>query len=125
MLKGELRDSGIVKSGFEYMVDLARWYTRTSADHPMGFFQIGGGISGDFAICVVPMLKLDYGREQTDAWAYFAQITDAVESYGGYSGAGGSEKITWSKLTKETPRFMIQSDASIVCPLVFAYVLGW
>ena len=26
--------------------------------------------------------------------------------------------------TKETPKFIIESDASIVAPLMFAYILG-
>lgn len=126
MLKDDIRDPSIIKTGFEYMVDLARWYVYTSnEDRPIGFFQIGGGLAGDFAICCVPLLKLDYGREQTPEWSYFCQITDAVESYGGYSGASAAEKNSWRKLNLDTKRFMIQSDASICAPLIFASVLGW
>ena len=29
------------------------------------------------------------------------------------------------KLAPETPRFIVESDASIVAPLIFARVLGW
>jgi predicted ribosome quality control (RQC) complex YloA/Tae2 family protein len=29
------------------------------------------------------------------------------------------------KLSKDTPRFIVESDATIVAPLIFAYVLGW
>ncbi len=125
MLKGEIHNPSLVKSGFDYMVHLAQWYTRTAADRPMGFFQIGGGLAGDFAICVVPLLKLDYGREHTPAWSYFCQISDALESYGGYSGASDREKQSWRKLNVDTKRYMIQSDASICAPLIFARVLGW
>jgi deoxyhypusine synthase len=35
-----------------------------------------------------------------------------------------NEKITWGKLSADTPKFMIESDATIVAPLIFAYVLG-
>jgi len=35
-----------------------------------------------------------------------------------------NEKITWGKLGVTTPKFIIESDASIVAPLVFALVLG-
>ncbi|MBV9492292.1 MAG: deoxyhypusine synthase family protein, partial [Verrucomicrobia bacterium] len=42
-----------------------------------------------------------------------------------YSGAVPNEKITWGKLSLETPKFVIESDATIVAPLVFAWVLGW
>ena len=103
---------------------LCDWYRKTSAEHPIGFFQIGGGIAGDFSICVVPMMRQDL-QEDIPLWSYFCQISDAVTSYGGYSGAVPNEKITWEKLAPETPKFMIQSDASIVAPLIFAYVLGW
>ena len=107
------------------MIELANWYTKTSATASVGFFQIGGGIAGDFPICVVPMLHQDLGRENVPVWGYFCQISDSTTSYGSYSGAVPNEKITWGKLDVETPKFIIESDASIVAPLVFAYVLGW
>ena len=97
----------------------------TSATSPIGFFQIGGGIAGDFPICVVPMLHQDLRREGVPLWAYFCQISDSTTSLGSYSGAVPNEKITWGKLAEDTPSFIIESDATIVAPLVFAYVLGW
>ncbi len=115
----------IVKSGIEYMIWLADWYT-TSSQHPgIGFFQIGGGIAGDFPICVVPMLHQDLKRKAIPVWSYFCQISDSTTSYGSYSGAVPNEKITWGKLSAETPKFIIESDASIVAPLIFAHILGW
>jgi deoxyhypusine synthase len=104
------------------MIDLARWYEE-GQDISTGFFQIGGGIAGDFPICVVPMLNQDLGKD-VPLWGYFAQISDSTTSYGSYSGAVPNEKITWGKLSAETPRFIIESDATIVAPLVFAYVLN-
>jgi deoxyhypusine synthase len=114
-----------VRGGVEYMVELARWYTETASKTPLGFFQIGGGIAGDFPICVVPMLHQDLRRENVPLWGYFCQISDSTTSYGSYSGAVPNEKITWGKLSVDTPRFIIESDATIVAPLMFAYVLGW
>jgi len=114
-----------VKSGIEYMTFLADWYTKNSKGKGVGFFQIGGGIAGDFPICVVPMLIQDMKRKDTPFWSYFCQISDSTTSYGSYSGAVPNEKITWGKLHTDTPRFVIESDASIVAPLMFAYVLGW
>jgi deoxyhypusine synthase len=35
-----------------------------------------------------------------------------------------NEKITWGKLGIDTPKYIIESDASIVAPLIFALVLG-
>jgi deoxyhypusine synthase len=122
---GNLTDPRAVRGGIEYMVDLARWYEATTVDSPLGFFQIGGGIAGDFPICVVPMLEQDVRREAVRKWAYFCQISDSTTSYGSYSGAVPNEKITWGKLEVDTPKYVIESDATIVAPLIFAHVLGW
>ena len=123
-LKGELKPS-TTKSGIEYMTFLADWYTREATDLGIGFFQIGGGIAGDFPICVVPMLYQDMERTDTPFWSYFCQISDSTTSYGSYSGAAPNEKITWGKLDIDTPKFIIESDATIVAPLIFAYLLNW
>lgn len=121
---GDLKPT-TMKGGIEYMTFLADYYTAESKGQGIGFFQIGGGIAGDFPICVVPMLQQDLKREDTPFWAYFCQISDSTTSYGGYSGAVPNEKITWGKLSDTTPRFIVESDATIVAPLIFAYVLGW
>ncbi|MEI7668811.1 MAG: deoxyhypusine synthase family protein [Pseudomonadota bacterium] len=116
-------DFSVIKSGLHYMEHIADWYTKSRPEKEIGFFQIGGGIAGDFPICVVPLLNKDLERG-VSAWSYFCQITDAQESYGGYSGALPNEKITWWKLEIDTPKFVIHSDATIVAPLIFNYVLG-
>ncbi|MEM7109349.1 MAG: deoxyhypusine synthase family protein, partial [Bacteroidota bacterium] len=123
-LKGELKPS-TMKSGIEYMTLLANWYTENAEDKGVGFFQVGGGIAGDFPICVVPMLYQDLGRTDTPFWSYFCQISDSTTSYGSYSGAIPNEKITWGKLDVNTPKYIIESDATIVAPLIFGYVLDW
>ena len=150
-LAGDLSRPGPVLPGTEYMTALAEWYARTStgraladlpaldpdaprglrpdphaalAKRPVGLFQIGGGIAGDFPICVVPMIRQDL-RRWCPYWAYFCQVSDSTTSYGSYSGAVPNEKITWGKLDVDTPKFVIESDATIVAPLVFGYVLGW
>jgi deoxyhypusine synthase len=114
-----------MKSGIEYMTELADWYLKNSKKKGVGFFQIGGGIAGDFPICVVPMLYQDLEIEDIPFWSYFCQISDSTTSYGSYSGAVPNEKITWGKLDIDTPKFIIESDATIVAPLIFASVLGW
>ncbi|MDZ4745064.1 MAG: deoxyhypusine synthase family protein [bacterium] len=121
---GELQAT-TMKSGIEYMMWLADWYTANSGGKGIGFFQIGGGIAGDFPICVVPMLHQDLEREDTPFWSYFCQISDSTTSYGSYSGAVPNEKITWGKLGIETPKYIIESDATIVAPLIFAWLLGY
>lgn len=122
---GTLPDSSCLRDGQAYMLELARWYRETSAEASIGFFQIGGGIAGDFSICVVPMLKIDLKQHEVPYWGYFCQVSDSTTSYGSYSGAVPNEKITWAKLDVDTPRFIIESDATIVCPLIFAYLLDW
>ena len=123
-IKGELNPS-TMKSGIEYMMWLADYYTENAGKTGIGFFQIGGGIAGDFHICVVPMLYQDLEREDTPFWSYFCQISDSTTSYGSYSGAVPNEKITWGKLDLDTPKFIIESDATIVVPLIFAYLLDY
>lgn len=113
-----------VRTGIEYMIELAKWYMRTAPEHSVGFFQIGGGIAGDFPICVVPMLHQDLQMPDIPVWGYFCQISDSTTSYGSYSGAVPNEKITWGKLEASTPKYIIESDASIVAPLMFALILG-
>jgi len=120
-IKGDLSTS-TMKSGIEYMQWFANWYINNS-QNGIGFFQIGGGIAGDFPICVVPMLHQDLEMEDVPLWTYFCQISDSTTSYGSYSGAVPNEKITWGKLGAQTPKFIIESDASIVAPLVFGWIL--
>ncbi|MFY9620647.1 MAG: deoxyhypusine synthase family protein [Pyrinomonadaceae bacterium] len=122
-IQGAIKNIHTVKSGVEYMIELASWYGRVVTKNSIGFFQIGGGIAGDFAICVVPMLREDLLKENIPLWSYFCQISDAITSYGSYSGAHPNEKITWGKLGIDTPKFIIESDATIVSPLLFALVL--
>ena len=151
VLDGDLAGYSALRAGVEYMGALAEWYVRTTmgkgiealrrradfeedhreagvsidaevAERTVGFFQIGGGIAGDFPICVVPMIHQDLGR-RCPYWGYFCQISDSTTSYGSYSGAVPSEKISWGKLDVDTPMYVIESDATIVAPLIFQYVL--
>lgn len=120
---GYFKSAGFIKSGLEQMGYLIDWYLESTKNSSMGFFQIGGGIAGDFAICVVPLIRQDM-KKDCRLWGYFCQISDSTTSYGSYSGAVPNEKITWEKLGLESPKFMIESDASIVAPLVFQHILS-
>jgi deoxyhypusine synthase len=129
VISGHVKNVHTVRTGIEYMTVLAEWYTKTAkqlrnGEGSIGFFQIGGGIAGDFPICVVPMLHQDLQRTGVPLWGYFAQISDSTTSYGSYSGAVPNEKITWGKLGAKTPKFIVESDATIVAPLIFSWVLG-
>jgi len=122
VIKGDLSRYSVVRSGLEQMGALVSWYKEMTANSSLGFFQIGGGIAGDFPICVVPLIAQDL-EEDCKLWGYFAQISDSTTSFGSYSGAVPQEKISWGKLGVDTPNFIIESDASIVAPLIFNYVL--
>lgn len=130
VISGHVKNVHTVRTGIEYMMELAEWYTNNAKPigedvGSIGFFQIGGGIAGDFPICVVPMLHQDLQRTNVPLWGYFCQISDSTTSYGSYSGAVPNEKITWGKLGVKTPKYIVESDATIVAPLIFAYLLGW
>jgi len=129
VMRGDVRNVHTVRTGIEYMTWLADYYTKNARrlrnrEGSIGFFQIGGGIAGDFPICVVPMLHQDLERTGVPLWGYFCQISDSTTSYGSYSGAVPNEKITWGKLAASTPKFVVESDATICAPLIFAWVLG-
>jgi deoxyhypusine synthase len=152
VIRGHLKSYATVRGGLETLGALADWYARETMGVPIaelpevgdeskhedvvlravppekarntvGFFQIGGGIAGDFPICVVPLIHQDL-RRPCPYWGYFCQISDSTTSYGSYSGAIPTEKITWGKLDVDTPMFVIESDATIVAPLIFSYLLG-
>ena len=124
-ITGDVKNVHTVRTGIEYMQVLARWYQDTAPQSSVGFFQIGGGIAGDFPICVVPMLHQDLQLSDIPVWGYFCQISDSTTSYGSYSGAVPNEKITWGKLSENTPKYIVESDATIVAPLMFSLILGW
>ena len=122
VMMGHVKSHSAIKSGTEQFEHLTRWYMENDKDAEIGFFQIGGGIAGDFSMCVVPSILQDHEQE-CKRWRYFCHIGDAVTSYGGYSGCPPNEKVTWHKLDPDTMNYTINSDASIVAPLIFSYVL--
>ena len=65
------------------------------------------------------MMYQDLEWHDVPFWGYFCQISDSTTSYGSYSGAVPNEKITWGKLDIHTPKFIVESDATIVVPLIF------
>ena len=124
-LRGEIKNPTTMRSGIEAMLYLCGWYGHFTKRRKLGFLSLGGGIAADFSICCVPLLQLELDRKDLPLWDYFCTITDAVESYGGYSGAGGKEKISWGKLQdNDRSGFVINSDYTIVFPLMAALVLG-
>ena len=105
------------------MEDIIEWYSNYPHPAGWGFFQIGGGVAGDYPICVVPLIKLE-SRQQVNLFSYHCQICDGNTSYSGYSATTPNDKLTWSKLGQDHSAFVIESDATIVWPLVCSYVLA-
>lgn len=122
VMQGKVKSHNVIKSGTEQFEHLTNWYRENDKDNEIGFFQIGGGIAGDFAMCVIPGLIMDH-EEQVKPWRYFCHIGDSTTSFGSYSGCPANEKVTWHKLDLESVDYCINSDASIVAPLIFEYVL--
>lgn len=123
-IEGKIESLDSMLSGLDYMKRLVEWYREATSDAEIGFFQLGGGIAGDFPICVVPLIIQDLREKDAKLWSYFCQVSDSTTSFGSYSGAVPNEKITWGKLDTTGPKFVIESDATIVAPLVFSYVLA-
>ena len=123
--KGDIvLDGKVMKSGLEYFHLMYDWYLKESKNSPIAFLQLGGGISADFPICVVPSLKHDlkmHGKVRD--WAGFVEIGSSPMSYGSYSGAGGKEKITWDKLSTQSYYQIIQSDVTVAFPWIAAVLL--
>lgn len=114
----------VMKTGLEYFHLMYDWYMEESKNAPIAFLQLGGGISADFPICVVPSLKHDLRISKVRDWAGFVEIGSSPMSYGSYSGAGGKEKITWDKLSTKSYYQIIQSDATVAFPWIAAVLLG-
>lgn len=121
---GPRLDGSTMKTGLEYFHLMYDWYMEESKNTPIAFLQLGGGISADFPICVVPSLKHDLKLPKVRDWAGFIEIGSSPMSYGSYSGAGGKEKITWDKLSTQSYYQIIQSDATVVFPWMAAILLG-
>ncbi len=123
----------IIKHSFRYMQRLTAWYMETTKHCNLAFVQLGGGIAADFPICVVPHIKKDYlapltpkqQEERVRPWAAFVEIHSSPMSFGSYSGAGGLEKITWSKLEINAYINQIFGDYTEHFPDIAAIILGW
>src|SRR6056297_1295740 len=51
VIDGSVANHRALATGTEQMQRLVEWYQQQCQNGPIGFFQIGGGIAGDFPIC--------------------------------------------------------------------------
>jgi len=104
------------------MAGLIEWYR---AEFCQGIerhsSRSAGGIAGDFPICVVPLITQDL-REKCRLWAISARFPTARRRMAPTAGRA-EPKRSPGEAEAATPRFVIESDASIVAPDV-AYILG-
>jgi deoxyhypusine synthase len=123
----------VIRYGMEYTHRGANWYMDATKDTGLAFVQLGGGIAADFPICFVPHLKKDFlagksvpfQEKMIRPWYAFIEIYSSPTSFGSYSGAGGFEKITWSKLPVNAFIRQIFGDYTTVFPDIAALILGW
>jgi len=73
-LMGDIKNPLTLKSGIEYMMELANWYIETSKKHSIGFFQIGGGISGDFSYMRGSNDSSRYEKENVPLWVILSDF---------------------------------------------------
>lgn len=124
-------DPSVVQPNICYMHELAEWYMSSTKKQGLAFFQLGGGIAADFPICVVPHIKKDFLFEKSSVvqdrlvppWAGYIEIHSSPMSFGSYSGAGGKEKITWSKLAENAFIIQICGDYTEHAPDIAALIL--
>lgn len=119
----EEMESWVILNGMEYMLSFYDWYIDVTKKNKVMNLVLGGGIAGDFIQCGVPSLIQDLEVE-VPFWSLIMHITDATETMGGYSGCQIKEKISWGKADLDTERFSINSDYTIVFPLISAYILN-
>ena len=103
-ITGDVKNVHTVRTGIEYMIELADCYTKTIAEIARSASSRSAAASpatSRSASC--PMLHQDLQRTSVPLWGYFCQISDSTTSYGSYSGAVPNEKITWGKLGVDTP----------------------
>jgi deoxyhypusine synthase len=106
-------------------------FTQRIRDHEnIGIFTIGGGVPRNWAQQVGPYLEIQRIRmhrpEPLRRYRYAVRICPEPEHWGGLSGCGYSEGVSWGKFLppEEGGRFSeVFSDATIAWPLVVRAVM--
>ena len=130
VISGDVKNVHTVRTGIEYMTALAEWYTRAAkplkdGNGSIGFFQIGGGIAGDFPICVVPDAAsgpAPHGRPALGLLLPDQRLDDVLRLL--LRRRAQREDHVGEARRRRRRSFIIESDATIVAPLIFAWVLG-
>ena len=115
---------------FDPFLDLEHYTELVAGAKRLGIFTIGGGVPRNWAQQVAPYLEAAARREGEEAdpkrFRYGVRICPEPEHWGGLSGCGYSEGVSWGKFVpvSEGGRFAeVPADATLVWPLLVAGVL--
>ncbi len=115
---------------FDPFLDLDHFTDQIRAHETLGIFTIGGGVPRNWAQQVGPYLEIQRARlgsdEPTRRYKYALRICPEPENWGGLSGCGYSEGISWGKFVPEAEggRFAeVPVDATIAWPLIVRAVI--
>ncbi|MCY3970136.1 MAG: deoxyhypusine synthase family protein [Acidobacteria bacterium] len=115
---------------FDPFLDLEHYTALVAGAKRLGIFTVGGGVPRNWAQQVAPYLEAAARRAGEDAPArrfrYGVRICPEPEHWGGLSGCGYSEGVSWGKFVpvSEGGRFAeVPADATLVWPLLVAGVL--
>ncbi len=127
VIRGDVKNVHTVRTGIEYMTWLAEFYTRTATKkkharhvpnrrrHFRRFPDLAS-CRCCIRICCAPACRSGATSARS---AIQPRATAAIPAQ------CQTKKSRGGKLGVKTPKFIIESDATIVAPLIFAHVLGW
>ncbi len=115
---------------FDPFLDLEHYTELVAGATRLGIFTIGGGVPRNWAQQVAPYLEAAARRDGVEVepqrFRYGVRICPEPEHWGGLSGCGYSEGVSWGKFVpaSEGGRFAeVPADATLVWPLLVAGVL--
>ncbi len=121
---------GLAPVRFDPFLDLEHYTELVAGAKRLGIFTVGGGVPRNWAQQVAPYLEAAARRAGEDApprrFRYGVRICPEPEHWGGLSGCGYSEGVSWGKFVpaSEGGRFAeVPADATLVWPLLVAGVL--
>lgn len=130
--EGRLREGDAERiARFDAFGDLRRYLEMVTGYERLGIFTVGGGVPRNWAQQVGPYMELLERRLGASAGAvkrfkYGVRICPEPEHWGGLSGCGYSEGVSWGKFYSraEGGRFAeVKADATIVWPILLRGVL--
>jgi deoxyhypusine synthase len=115
---------------FDPFLDLEDFADRIRQHESMGIFTIGGGVPRNWAQQIGPYLEILRSRlgseDPVRRYRYAVRICPEPEHWGGLSGCGYSEGVSWGKFVPEHEggRFAeVFSDATIAWPIIVRAVI--